>query len=180
MAEDFFKEFYNGVLEMQKAMGNVVNVTEKNGHQMTSIIGEIAATKELVGDLSGQVKTMGEDLDDVIIKVNNLERNKKINKSQKRAIRDAVKRRVGKLLDITWDKYGHVDVNSIPVYTSYYRPFVMKCYIDCSYLGHLASPYDETRSIDYDNAMDDIENWRPRGGVKSYKDYLDNLHSLKS
>ena len=161
--------------EMRNILNNAVSLSSDNTKSTAVMLAEMKAQKELLGGLAMNVKTLDGEIsnikDDIVVMKNN----ERINKTQKRAISNAVHSRVRKLLAIEYDSNGNVSASSLNIYKRYYASFCRKCYCDCSKYGHLSLPYDETRKVDYDDAMTEIENWRPHGGVTSYIDYLDKL-----
>ena len=88
-----------------------------------------------------------------------------ITNQQAKRIRNEVYKMVCQYLKIPYATTQRTDQQRL-IASKYSKAFHMRCYNEVSKMGHLASPYRETKKSDFVQAMRDIEAWYPIGGPK--------------
>ena len=133
-------------------------------NQNAAIVNQVATLGNSVGELTIKVDGFYDWQRVSEQRLDNLENEEEITTQQKRHIRATAAKQVYSVLGLPpkkkdWSVSDHV------VYAKYHRLFFKRCYIETSWKGHLASPYEETTRRNYTDAIKDIEAWTPLGGV---------------
>lgn len=160
---------------------NEVINTDKIAELLHQTALNIHSTSEQMGILTTRVKVhdtkfleQGEILKEHGQRIQTLEDDSRITRSDAKRIRRAVIGRVNVLLEIEFDG-GKVAEKSIPDEIKYRQGFIARCYTDAKRAGVLAEAYTDTPRKDFDAALRYIEKWFPEvdGGTEAYKKYLD-------
>lgn len=147
-------------------MGNLLEITRVTALNVNSLSEQMGVNTRAIAALNGKVDDMGE-------RMNTYEDNLYITPQQADNIHSAVVRRVFEVLKIETDECGHVIDDCLDDYVLYFNRFIGKCYSDAKKFGHMGSRYQYTIRRDYDTCINYVEAWIPRGGIQSYKQYLD-------
>lgn len=135
---------------------------------MEQMASAVTTTNQTVSSLAGQISIVQNRLDSFNTRITNLEDNAEITTEQRRAIKRAVTVKVYDILDLPMRKQDWTQKNKIDS-QMYSHLFFKRCYTEVSNLGHLASPYGLTTKANYADAVKDIGEWTPLGGVKALK-----------
>ena len=154
-------------------------VSKDNASSNAVAIARLNAQDELINGLSRTQERTITRISDLETKVTTMARTTTVTGRKKKAIPIAVKSRVRELLGLEYDSNGKLLPQCISDYNNYFGSFCRKCYLELAQDGHLGSPHDETIVEDWDIAMNEIEGWRPRMGVKRYKEHLDSLRNIR-
>ncbi len=135
---------------------------------MEQMASAVTTTNQTVASLAGQISVVQNRLDAFNTRITNLEDNAEITTEQRRAIKKAVTRKVYEILELPLRRQDWTQKNKMD--SQIYSPlFFKRCYTEVSNLGHLASPYGLTTKANYADAIKDIGEWTPLGGVKALK-----------
>lgn len=135
---------------------------------MEQMANAVTSTNHTVTALATQIRGVSDKLDAMDTRLTNLEDNAEITTEQRKAIKRAVKRKVYDLLKLPMKRQDWSEKHKIDSH-KYGSLFFSHCYSEVSSLGHLASPYGLTTKANYADAIKDIGEWTPLGGVSALK-----------
>lgn len=162
MGDNIITATENPMTDIMESLKKAAWISENTSRQMGLLNDTVAEHERQIQDLTHRMEVR--------------ERRETVDQNQSDQIKLAVHDRICGLLEIDHEN-GHIAARCIGDYKKYYRGFVCHCYNDCKAHGRMGKPYYRTLAIDYDDVINYINAWFPRGGVEDYKHYLDDLHS---
>lgn len=149
---------------MNEIIKNTNDVEELNG-MMQRLIQISINTQNSVGEIDTKVKKIGDKVTAVSKRMDDFEENSELTTQQRNTIRRTVNQQVYRLLDLPDYKADWTVEDKIKV-KKYSHIFHQRCYSEVAKKGHLSTPYGTTKSKDFVQAIEDIEAWTPKNGIK--------------
>lgn len=149
--------------EKNFCMQDLVNIVGKNAVNVDAITMNVSNMSKQMGVLATEVNSMRSDLSAVVSDVENLKLNEEITTDQAAVITRAAKLRICEILG---------DTSSLD-YKKYSKIFFKRLYGDTRACAGLGSSIYRTHKGNYQNVVNYIEAWNPKGGCAALKEKAD-------
>lgn len=148
--------------EINFDMQSLMNVVGQASMTVQSLGMDVQSLTRQFGVVATKVDNISEDVNCLKDEVEYLKQNEEITTTQVKTLTTAVKSRVRAIL-------GEDDFE----YVKYAKGFFKRLYADVKREGGMGSSVDRTLKCNFQNALDYIEAWSPKGGVSALKKELD-------
>ena len=153
----------NDIMSMFKQIASFQMHTDDN---LVSISDQMKIQNRQLGIVTRDVDLLKNNMNTVNEQIYQLQNNEEITTAQRKNIRNAVANRVNVLFPTKFDK------------KTYHPTAYKRCYSDMQREYGMGVPYETTPKCNYQQAMEGIVAWIPRGGVEKLKNDVDSLLSM--